>query len=521
MAAAPASAAFSEGFEKGDLNAWSGVTGKPRVQAKAAASGRRSLKSSRLAQPSYVRHDVAGAAVLNVSFRYRAADPAGTLSPSRPRVLLQMPANRIALEDVGGRLVLRVAGRRSSVAGRLQRGWSRVAVRLDSGQGVVRARLAGGAWTSQRAALAAETGLLLGDLDARSNGPAYFDDVAIDARGPDGGPLPVGAGTPGAGDPPATTTPDPPAPAPATPRLFAADSFWNAPLGADAAIDPASDTLVARLMGEVNRVAAVRDGPWMAARQYSTPIYVVGANQPTVRVKLDTADQAKMQAAFSAVPIPENAHQAQGTDGHMTIWQPSTDMMWEFWVASKQADGWHAAWGGAMRNVSQSPGYYSKDSWPGSETWWGASATSLPIAGGTVTIEELRRARIDHALALALPNLRSKVFSWPAQRTDGTSADDSAIPAGARFRLDPALNLDSLKLNPFVRTLAEAAQRYGVVVRDTAPSVQFYGEDPAQYGKNPYADVIGPQYPNEIDKLLRTFPWEHLQVLQMSLKQQP
>jgi hypothetical protein len=509
LAPAASAAPFADGFEQGDLSAWR-VTGKPRVQAMASASGRRALEAPRRSAPSYVRRDVAGATMLNVSFRYRPADRRGALSARRPRVVLRLPANGVALEDVGGRLMLRVEGARRRVSGRIARGWTRVALRLDADQDLLRTRTGGGRWTGRRASLEPETGVLLGDLDSRRNGPAYFDDVAIDARGADGGPLDVT-------DPAPDPTGEASAPAPER-RLFAADSFWNAPLAHDAPVDPASGPLVAELVSEVARVAAVRDGPWIAARQYSTPVYVVGPGQPTVRVQLDHYTPSNLQGAFEAVPIPADAKEAPGDDQHLTVWQPATDTLWEFWKASKEANGWHARWGGAIRNVSASPGYYTKDSWPGAEPYWGASATSLPIVGGTMMVDELRRGRIDHALALALPRPKANVFSWPAQRTDGFDTREHAIPEGARFRLDPALDLDDLKLHPFVRMMAEAAQRYGIVVRDKSSSVQFFAEDPAQFGQNPYGEIIGPQYPNETYKLLATFPWQHLQVLKMDLR---
>jgi hypothetical protein len=499
--ASPAPAAaqtFSDGFEQGHLSAWSAVAGKPRVQARAAASGRRALEAPRRSRPSYLRRDFDPAGTVNLSFRYRAADRRGALSRSRPRVVLRLAANEVVLEDAGGRLMLRAEGRRRALQGRLGRRWTRVVVRMDGKRRLVRARLAGRRWTTLPLSPAPETAVLLGDLDGRRNGPAYFDDIAIDCRPSQPAPLDVTGS-----------------------RLFAPGSFWNSPLAPDAELDPASDALVGELVSEVNRVAAVRDGPWMAARQYSTPVYVVGPDQPTVRVKLDHYTPSNLQGAFERVPIPDGAQQAPGDDGHLTVWQPATDTLWEFWKASRETDGWHARWGGAIRNVSTSPGYYTKDSWPGAEPYWGASATSLPIAGGTMMVEELRRGRIDHALALALPRVRANWFTWPAQRTDGTEQRDTAIPEGARFRLDPALDLDSLGLHPFVRMIAEAAQRYGIVVRDKSSTVQFFAEDPAQFGQNPYGDIIGPAYPNETYKLLGTFPWEHLRVLKMDLTRRP
>jgi hypothetical protein len=305
---------------------------------------------------------------------------------------------------------------------------------------------------------------------------------------------------------------------PSRPRLFSPTSFWNATLPPDAPLDPRSRALVGELVREVRRVSAAGDGPWVAARQYSTPVYVVDRGQRPVRVELDHETDSNLQGALERVPIPDDARPAVGDDGHLTVWQPDTDTLWELWKASREADGWHADWGGAIRGVSRSPGYYTRGSWPGAEPYWGASATSLPIVGGTIMIEDLRRGRIDHALAMALPRVRAGEYSWPAQRTDGTERRATAVPEGARFRLDPRLDLGSLKLHPFVRMLAEAAQRHGIVVRDKSSTVQLFAEDPAPHGENPYGELIGPEYPDRIDDLLRTFPWDRLQVLRMDLR---
>ena len=82
---------------------------------------------------------------------------------------------------------------------------------------------------------------------------------------------------------------------------------------------------------------------------------------------------------------------AAGPDAHMTIYQPSTDRLWELFKAAKQADGWHASFGGAMSSTSTSPGYYDAASWPGlSGSFWGATATSLPVDRGH---DDARRAQ--------------------------------------------------------------------------------------------------------------------------------
>lgn len=304
--------------------------------------------------------------------------------------------------------------------------------------------------------------------------------------------------------------------------LFAPSSPWNAQLAADAPLDPSSAPKMSALRAEVASEVKAGIGPWISETQFSTPVYRVAVDQPKVRVVLDTgAWKAPLQTALDeGVPIPPNAAPAKGSDGHMTIYQPATDTLWEFWKAVRKTDGWHASWGGAMRNVSSSPGYYTKDSWSGltaQQGWnWGSTATSLPVVAGTIMIDELRRGRIDHALAAVLPNSCTTTFAWPAQRTDGTQAGGSCIPEGAHLRIDPSLDLTKLTLPPITRMLAVAAQRYGIIVRDKSlRAVGFFAEDPTPTGSDPYHGPggfygnVGPW------KFLPPFPWANLQLLKM------
>jgi hypothetical protein len=244
-------------------------------------------------------------------------------------------------------------------------------------------------------------------------------------------------------------------------------------------------------------------------------------------VHLDDGDvewRRSLQRAFNAVPIPPNARASGGSDRYLTIWQRSTDKIWELWQARKDADGrWHASWGGAMRNVSESPGYFTRRSWPGASAAWGAAATSLPLIGGTVRLTELQRGWISHALAISIPEPRAGVFSWPAQRTDGDWASASAIPEGARFRLDPKLRLRELHLPPLVLMMARAVKRYGMVVRDrSGGGIGFFfqntvvrpGPDPfwtEDWEPHPKGYLEG-EWPSE---LLAKFPWSHLRLLKM------
>jgi hypothetical protein len=335
--------------------------------------------------------------------------------------------------------------------------------------------------------------------------------VAVTSLGGGTKPAPSGGRTVGARPAPPTGPP---------PKLFARGSFWNKPLGRDAPADPASPALAHGFAEEIARERQQGIGPWIETTESSTPLYTVGHRVHRVRVKLDAGPwAASFQGVLNqGVPMPTDARAAAGSDAHMTIYQPSSDTLWELWRAVRRPDGWHASWGGAIRGVSRSAGYYSDASWPGhSQSNWGASATSLPIIGGVILTDELRRGRIDHALALDVPDARAGVFAWPAQRTDG-GGDASVLPEGARLRIDPAVDLNSLGLPPLTLALARAAQRYGMVVRDrTHHATAFYAEDPGPSGGDPYrgpGGLFDGQLPSA---LLERFPWDRLQVLRMSL----
>lgn len=291
-------------------------------------------------------------------------------------------------------------------------------------------------------------------------------------------------------------------------RPFAPSSFWNAPLSADAPLDPHSQAYVTELLGQLASA-----GAWINTTRYSYPVYTVPADQQRVPVVLDASSPdpqttALRQALAQGVPIPAGAAAAHGTDHELVIWQPATDTMWEFWGATRLGSAWHVRWGGRIDAVSTSPGYYT-----GPHSQWGATATSLPALGGLMRISELRAGHIDHALSMAIHDVRAGAFVWPAQRTDGNVNAPNAIPEGTRFRIDPHLDLSRLAMPRIVRIMAQAAQRYGIVVQDRGSSISLYAEDPTPTHANPYLGLTGLFESQSPAGLLGQFPWSHLQVL--------
>jgi hypothetical protein len=287
---------------------------------------------------------------------------------------------------------------------------------------------------------------------------------------------------------------------------FACSSVWNAPLAADAPLSPRSADYTSKLAAQVKAY-----GGWINTYSFSVPVYTVSRSQARVPVTLDTSGAGSAdelaQAFKQGVPIPAGAKAAAGQDQHMVVWQPSTNTMWEFWHAQRVNDAWHARWGGKMTNVSSNPGYFTHP------PDWGATATSLPLLGGLIGISELRSGHIDHALAMAIPHAAAGVVAFPAQRSDGNEHISGEIPEGTRFRLNPKVDIAGLHLPPVVKVLAEAAQRYGMIVRDQSGAVNFYAQDPTPLGKNPYYGPHGLFDGLSPASIMRAFPWRDLEVV--------
>jgi chitodextrinase len=324
---------------------------------------------------------------------------------------------------------------------------------------------------------------------------------------------------------------------------FASSSFWNTPLAASTPTNSNSSTYVSAIKNQLCSSGSTcnpdTENGVLQTTDYSDPVYVVPANQPKAPVQPYCSDGRSIGQSFitdvldPGVPVPADAHGAAGTDGHVSIYQPSTNTLWEFWRFQKSSSGaWEACWGGLMNNVSGSSGVFT---YP--EGGW---TTGLAQLGALVRIDELQSGQINHAIGIGLGDLlknnvipantpgATSGISWPANRSDGTNTDATAIPEGTRFRLPANLNLSQYNLSPVAKAIAVAAQKYGLVVAWTSnTNVNLSLGDPTTYTTaglpNPYTTGPGvggvengnkglfggvPQY-----QIMNNFPWSQLQAL--------
>ena len=303
---------------------------------------------------------------------------------------------------------------------------------------------------------------------------------------------------------------------------FAPDSVWNLPLRSDAPLASNSAGYVSLLAQSVKT-----SGAWLNTTSCGMPEYWADANTPTVSVTLNhpSYEDPALIRAWSAVPMPAGAAPANCSDANFAVLQQQPNgsvKEWEFWRATHNADGsWTAQWGGAMNNVLTDRGIASPLEWsdPTAPTYsarkssagWNVTASSISMLAGVITNSDLASGQINHAVAMAIPTPAKGLWMWPAQRSDGSSTNANALPEGAHLRLNPSLNIASLHLDPLMTMIAEAAQKYGIIVRDaTYSSNVFYAEQPLPGQTSPVNALLGGQ---STSAAMQSFPWSQLEVL--------
>lgn len=311
---------------------------------------------------------------------------------------------------------------------------------------------------------------------------------------------------------------------PAGYQVFSPSSFWYTPIPTNVTLNPNSSTLVANfLQAEKNNYGTVA----INQTEFAGAVYIVGANTPTVSVAAASGSNFQyVNFNSNAVPIPSYAvapgdAYPSDTDSEITIYQPSIGDVWELWAAHKVNGQWQASWGGEITNASSSNGIFPNP--------YGATATGLPNLGGQITAADLANGVINHAIGIALPDTSPGLYCWPADRADGGGSPITAqtvipagtIPEGTRFRLDPSLNLSTLGLTRAGLIIAQAAQKYGFVVWDSAGAITVRVQDAVSYTS------LGQQDPYTLSLLgvpaadsgwgnaavFNNFPWQDLQFL--------
>jgi hypothetical protein len=245
-------------------------------------------------------------------------------------------------------------------------------------------------------------------------------------------------------------------------------------------------------------VAGAVQGFPIAAGAWTFPVYSAAVSSPRFDVSL-TVSWAPARL-MSGVPIPLQAAPDPAGDQSLTVLDPATNCEYDFWGASKGADGkWSAWWANAT--MLNGNGIYAG----GSSTRASGFANGL----GLIRPEELAAGHIDHALVFGFPDTKAGGPVSPATHSDGVSSVPGAIPEGARVQLDPLLDLNSLGLNDWQKTVARALQTYGMFLSDSGGTTSLYAVNTQSVGvAYPWGDATYPLMPTSLLSHMRvlTFP---------------
>ncbi len=302
---------------------------------------------------------------------------------------------------------------------------------------------------------------------------------------------------PGCSGPTVVYSPSAPASATAEQFFLGSDSPWTRPVPPDAPADPRSVEYVARL--------APLD-PVVSVRKYSVPVFVAGADAPRYTVRR-TASWLPPGSVLDHVPIPEHARPDPAEDAHMVVLDSSSRCVYEFYRARRDGEGWAADW------VNASPADGDGSYPDGLST----RASGLSAAAGLIWPEELRDGEIDHALVFGYPFTRAGGPVGMATESDGDTVDDAALPIGAHLVLDPAVDIDALNLPPAERAIAEALQRYGMVLADSSGGFTLYAVQPTSFSADPYTPIWGDVTWASIGQI----PFDRMKVLPLGEQKPP
>jgi hypothetical protein len=270
-------------------------------------------------------------------------------------------------------------------------------------------------------------------------------------------------------------------------RPYRATSPWNRPIGRRPAYDARSDWHVQGAFGD-QRLSS-------DPTQYTYPVYSVSARTPRRAVPFsgyfsDVRRGGRHTFGKSSgsvrIPLPDHAREAEGSDGQIILVNRRTGEEWGVWQASRDGAQW--------RFVN---GYHYNTRWSGvPPRGFGSRGAGVTYLAGLVRPCEIRRGRIDHALAFAY-DYPTRNHVYPATKSDGSSSDPVDLPEGARLQLDPGLSRRELRgmgCRGACLTIARALQRYGMYVIDKSgrPKIMLEYEGTARWRGRLDQDTVKP-----------------------------
>ncbi len=275
---------------------------------------------------------------------------------------------------------------------------------------------------------------------------------------------------------------------------------WNTPVeGASTA--PDSDAIIAYLAANVSGSARF---------QIDFSLTVLEADDQTPFVPFTpTSDHFSPDCDTAPIPVPEGGH-LEGEAGYVCEGDGDCHLLVVDRIGCRLYEQWRAnipaldmAAGGCLAVWDLTAAY---DETLRGDDCTSADAAGLPIAPLLATADEVAAGEIRHALRFIVPNahIRADRYVRPATHsTPATSGPPDAPPYGARLRLRADVDLSSL--SPAAQVVAQAMQRYGIILAD-AGNITFTFASDDFAGTTWDAVGLGPHD-------LKALSWEDFEVI--------
>ncbi len=244
--------------------------------------------------------------------------------------------------------------------------------------------------------------------------------------------------------------------------IFPDDHIWNTPVDTSP-LDPNSDAY-ARSIG-FDKEFYPAFGPTYTGLYDGIPYTTVDNSQEMVPINFVLYGHVSDPGPY---PIPKNAPiedaEAQNSDRHVLVVNTDTCVLYELYNAHLQTDGSWKADSGAVFDLR---GYDLRPA-----GWTSAEAAGMAILPGLVRYEEVEAGEINHAIRFAVKPTRNE-YVWPARHEASDINDENVPPMGQRFRLKSSYDVSGF--SPQARVIAEALQKYGMILADNANEWKLFG----------------------------------------------
>jgi len=227
---------------------------------------------------------------------------------------------------------------------------------------------------------------------------------------------------------------------------FPANNIWRADVS-KLPVHKSSSAYVASIGSGATMHPDFGSGTWEGS-PIGIPVTVVKPDQAKVKVTF----QYGRESDPGPYPIPANVAIEGGSDRHIILHDPLGCKVYELFAAQKGGDGTWRAGSGAVFDLR------SHKLRPAG--WTSADAAGLSIFAG---LSRYTEKEINHALRITAPRTQNS-YLWPARHAASSSSDAALPPMGLRLRLKAGV--DTSKMPPQARKIADAMKKHGVILAD-------------------------------------------------------